>query len=334
MEPQQQAAAVRRGAGLFALPHRGVVEVEGRDARRWLNGMISNDVSGLEPDGERSGCYAALLTRIGRIVADLHVLARPAGFWLELERSAASDVVGRLAKYVIADDVRLADRSDAWLRLALEGPDAPDLLGRASAGALPALGPESGCSLEIAGVACVAAAWSWSGEAGYQLFVPPSGGAAVTEALAAAGGPGGLVRGTPEALEVLRVEAGVPRLGFELGEDVLPPEARLEHAVSTTKGCYTGQEVIARIRSRGAVAHLLVGLACEGEPPARGSAVEVEGRAVGEVTSAVRSPVAGAIALAFVRRACAEPGQEVRVGGRPARVAVLPFAGPGSDRLP
>jgi len=315
--PQEVAEAVRRGAGLFRLEHRGLVAVAGADARRWLDGMVSGEVSALAPEGPTRHCYAMLLTPIGRIVADLHVLALPAGFLLELEREAVAAVLARLERYVIADDVQLADATPEWVRMGLEGPAAPDVRARA----WPALAERG----------VVSAEYGWSGERAWQLFVPAAAAEAVRADLLEAGEAHGLVEAGLEALEILRIESGTPRLGAELGEEVLPPEARLDHAVSTTKGCYTGQEVIARIRSRGQVKHLLVGLAFPGgTPPAPGDPIEAGGRRIGEVTSAARSPRAGAIALGFVSRPHDAPGTEVRVAGRAAVVAALPFVEPGA----
>jgi aminomethyltransferase len=311
-DARARAAAVRRGAGLFRLEHRGVIAVSGGDARRWLDAMVTNDVAGLEAGGPGAHCHALLLTPIGRIAAELHVLARPDGFWLELERTAVENLIARLGKYVVADDVCLADASAGLARLGLEGPAAPGIL----AAAEPALA--------AAGV--VTASYGWSGEPARQLFVPAVETEGVWSALAGSGEGRGLVEGDLATLEILRVESGTPRLGAELDEDVLPPEARLDDAVSTTKGCYTGQEVIARIRTRGQVKHLLVGLRFpDGEPPAPGDPIEVEGRRIGEVTSAALSPRAGAIALGFVARPHVAAGGRVRVAGRAAEVTALPF---------
>jgi aminomethyltransferase len=310
------AAAVRRGAGLFRLAGRGVIGVTGGDARRWLDGMLTNDVTRLRHDGPERDCPALLLTPIGRIVADVHVLARPDGFWLDVARAALPAVLQRLSKYVIADDVRLADLGTGLARLGLEGP------------ATPRIAAAAGTALADTGA--VQAAFGWSGEPALQLFVPAAAAEELIAALRAAGAAHGLVEADADALELLRIEAGIPRFGAELDEEVLPPEARLDAAVSTTKGCYTGQEVIARIRSRGQVKHLLVGLRFEdGEPPAPETPIEADGRRVGEITSAARSPQAGVIALGFVTRPHDAPGSELRVAGRPARVAELPFVAGG-----
>jgi folate-binding protein YgfZ len=331
--PAQDAAAqVRRGAGLFDFPARGVLAVSGGDRAPWLNGMVSNDVARLEPGPRASGCYATLLTPQGRIVADLHVLLRPEELWLELPQAEIAAVRWHLAKLIIADDVALIDRSPEIGRLGVEGPKAfslvTELLSPSERAEASALSSDACMEVGIAGVAAVVCAFGWSGERALQIFTP--GGAAaqdrVREALLAAGTRHGLIPGDDEVLEILRVEAGIPRLHAELSLDVLPPEARLERAISYTKGCYTGQEIIARLRSRGQVAHLLVGIKGEaGGALRRGDPIQVQGETVGEVTSAVLSPAAGPIALGFVRRAHAAPGTELEVGGAPGRVVELPF---------
>ena len=186
--------------------------------------------------------------------------------------------------------------------------------------ALP-LAPDGAAQAELAGAAVLVAAFSLSGLGGRQLFVPPAGFAAARAALLAAGA----AEGSAAELEELRIEAGVPRPGRELTGDVLPAEARLERAVSETKGCYTGQEVVTRMRTRGRVGHLLVGLRFAGGLPAPGTELRAEGRVVGSVTSAVVSPRLGAIGLGFVRSGAAEPGSALEAGGSAARVAPLPF---------
>lgn len=329
--PERAALAerVRRSAGLFALDGRGVLAVRGGDRVRWLNGMISNDVARLEPGPERSGCRALLLTRQGRIVADLHVLLRGDEIWLETERASVELARERLSRLVIADDVELADLGDAWVRLGVEGPATRPILGALAedAGDLARLAPDACAGLRIAGADVVAAAFGWSGEDAIQLFVPRAAAAAAQEALVRAVEARGGVAAGADVLELLRVEAGRPRAGAELSEEVLPPEVRLEEeAISYTKGCYTGQEIVARLRSRGQVAHLLVGLGlASGPAPERGAPIERDGERIGEVTSGAVSARAGAIALGFVRRAHAEPGTRVHVAGRDAEVRALPF---------
>jgi folate-binding protein YgfZ len=320
---RQQAAAVRRGAGLFRLEDRALLAVSGEDRVRWLDGMLSSEVRSLSP--ERTGSYSVLLTRTGRVVTDLHVLWRPEAFWLELAADALAPTCAHLEKFIIADDVSLRDLSGDWERLALEGPAAPGVLAAALPD-LPELEPDACADLPLDAAEVRVAAFGWSGESAFQIFAPRGRGDALAQRLLAAGAEQGLVPAGPEALEILRVEAGIPRYGAELDESVLPDEAGLGRAVSTRKGCYTGQEVVARLRSQGQVSYQLVGLRSEdGAPPEPGAEVSAGGRKVGEVTSACVSPSAGAIALAFVRRAHAAPGTELRAGERSVRVAALPF---------
>jgi folate-binding protein YgfZ len=280
--------------------------------------MISADVKSAKSG---DGAWGLLLTRQGRVVADLHVLARAESFWLELERAGVATVIARLSGYVIADDVGLADRSDDFARFALEGPRAAELLAAAS-GEPVALAKHAWCEVALAGARPVVAAYGFTNQPAFQLFVPVPAAEKVVAALLAAGADAG----SPDTLECLRIEAGTPRLGHELDESVLPAEAGLEGAISTHKGCYTGQEVVTRMRTRGRVAHRLVGLRFEGERlPERGAPIEAAGGRVGQVTSAVRSPAQGAIGLGFVRAEAALPGASVRVAGAPARIAPLPM---------
>ena len=322
----QRAAEVRLSAGLFALRGRGLLRVEGTDRVRWLDGMLSNEIANLVDGSERSGCYALLLSPKARILADLHVLRRGEALWLELSGAALESVRAHLERYVVADDVTLSDVTAEWARFALEGPRARAILEAATGGSL-ALAAESCTDLRLAGTQILVAAYGWSGGAGYQLFVPVAQAEDAVAALRKAGGAQ-LVEADEETLEVLRIEAGIPRLGAELDEDVLPAEAGLvARAVSLTKGCFTGQEIVARLESRGQVNHLLVGLGCDDASPPTPETplVDQDGKRVGEVTSACVSASAGAIALAYVRRPFAVAGCELRAGSQRVRVAELPF---------
>jgi len=324
----EEAAAARRGAGLFRLPERGLIRVLGNDRVRWLNGMISNDVAALTPGPRRSGCPALLLTPKGAIVADLQVLLRGDEIWLEVARFAAAQVVERLARYVVADDVTLVDASADWDQLSLEGPASFAALAD-TASSEPHLGRDAVGEIRVAGIATVAAAFGFSGGRACRLFVPAGAGEDLAAALLTSAASRGLVAAGPAALEILRIEAGVPLLGRELGEEVLPAEARLERAISTAKGCYVGQEIVARLRSRGHVNHLLVGLCFEGgRTPAVGTELVADRRRSGEVTSVCQSPLVGAIGLGFVRREHAEVGSRLVAGETAAEVAALPFVTP------
>lgn len=317
--------AVRRGAALFDMTQRrGLIEVTGEDRVRWLDGMISGDVERLEASGPGAGCYATLLTNRGAIVADLHVARLGEGFLLESARSEIPRILETLERFIIADDVILSDRSALHVVLGLEGRVAGEVLAAAIGdGEAPAR--ESWREARIGDVVALVGAFGWTGEPAYQLRIAPGDRESVEAALDGTS-QGPLERGDADDLEVLRVEAGVPALGSELDEEVLPPEARLEHAIAPHKGCYVGQEIVARLRARGQVNHLLVGLALDATAtPAVGADLVVGERRTGELTSVVESPVVGPIALGFVRREHAEPGTVVHFEGGAGRVVPLPF---------
>jgi folate-binding protein YgfZ len=306
-------------ASLTALPSRGVIAVRGDDRQRWLDGMLTCNVKKL---AQGDGAHGLLLTPQGRIVSELHVLHRGDALWLETEASAIAGAIARLEKLVIADDVTLADASAQWARLALEGDGATALLARL-AGAAPTA-PHAVANAVLAGAEVVVARFGFTHADALQLFVPRASEAAVWAALEAAGAQAA----SAEAFELRRVEAGTPWLGRELDESVLPAEAGLDGvAVALDKGCYTGQEVVARMRSRGRLSHRLVGLRFAGDDlPAPRSALVGERGEVGNVTSAVHSPRFGAIGLGFVQAALAETGAVLRAGEAEARIVALPFA--------
>jgi folate-binding protein YgfZ len=325
---------VRKGCGLFRLSDRGLIAVRGGDRVRWLDGMVSNDVSVLRPNSERSGCYATLLTRTGRIVADLHVLARDDDFWLETLAAIVPTALEYFERHLIADDVDLQDISSSVERFALEGPSAQSVLERAmGTGISTALEAEGWAEISLAGISVVVARYGWSGEMAFQLLVPSGSGEEITRSLEAAGSKLGLMSNDRSVLEVLRIEAGIPMMGAELGDTVLPAEAQLDRAVSRSKGCYVGQEVVARMETAGRTSHRLVGLAVD-ETPLLELGVKLTTDSatagIGEVTSSCWSATSGPIALGFVRSAHAEPGTDLMAAGRRVRVVSLPFSDSGA----
>lgn len=331
MSVAEEVLAVRRTAGIFRLSGRALLEVRGSDRVRFLQGQLTNDVARLDASGPDAGCHALGLTREGRIVADFHVVARPDAIWLETDAAAAAAAIARLAKFVIADDVQILDRSADFARFAIEGPRAPDVVA-STVGAALRIERQNVAVAPVAGVEAVIAAWGWSGEAAFQIFVALEHAEAVAAAFRDKGGWEAIVA-SEAALEVLRIEAGEPRYGAELGEHALPAELHLvDRTISFTKGCYTGQEVVARMQSRGRVGHLLVGVALEGEVlPEPGVPIASGGVRIGELTSVARSPAVGSIALGFVRRGYTEPATPLEIEGRGARVVGLPFIVPSTQ---
>jgi len=332
MNPGEIVSGTRVGVGLFDMAHRGLLEVRGEDRVRWLDGMISGDIGALESAVPGDGCYALLLTNRGAIIADLHVARFEESFLLESLRSEIPRIRETLERYVIADDVVLTDRSADFGTLGLEGPGAPRVLATATDGQISALQEEQWVESRVGDRDVLVAAFGFSGERGFQIRMKPDDRERVEEGLVAAANDDVLVHGDFDALEILRIEAGLPALGAELDDKVLPPEARLERAISTDKGCYVGQEIVARLRARGQVNHLLVGLRLESSAlPVVGTKLEAGGRTTGELTSAALSPTEGPIALGYVRREHAEIGTPIEFAGGRAQIAELPFVSGGND---
>ncbi len=289
-------------AALRPLGARGVIRVTGGDRIRFLNGMVSNDVATLAP-GELSETLQ--LDRKGHILAQLSLLVLADEVLLDSSSTVEPVLAEMLEKHIIADDVELS-RLTGLEQLGIEGPGAAAMIA-AHAPAPLALGrfevDESG-RIWIAGGSLGADGARVLGEA-----------AALADLCAALELPSL----TEEAREVLRIQSFRPAEGVDFTDRSFPQEARLESAVSFTKGCYVGQEIVARIESRGAVNRLLVLLAPEGVV-ASGMEIVADGKSVGQVTSAASSEATGAVALGYVRKEFARTGVGVEIQGVAATV--------------
>ena len=283
--------------------------VAGTEAAEYLQGQLTNDVEALAPG---QGCYAALLDRKGHMQGDMRVLRTADGFVIDTEEVAREAVVRHLSMYKIGRDVEVADLTGERAVVSVIGPAASEI---ALGGPL---GPEHAHrDAEVGGVACTAAAT----DVGVDLIVDAADAEAIGAALAGAGAE----PVSEEAAEIVRVESGRPRFGREMTTATIPEEAGInERAISFTKGCYIGQETVARLHYRGKPNRRLRGLRLAA-PAARrrsGPARRTRARHVG---TAVLSPAHGPIALAILRRE-AEPGATVAVGdGIEAEVVELPF---------
>ena len=295
---------LREDAGLLDRSDRARLTVHGSEAGEFLQGQLTNDVEGLGP-GE--GCYAALLDRKGKIRADMRVLRTDSDrFLIDTEGACGELVLSHLQMYKVGRDAAVEDSTADSGLLSLIGPRSEEIAGA------PIRPEHAHRELTIGGVACRAIAT----DIGIDLLVPRDGLGPVGAALVDAGAePIGI-----EAAEIARVEAGRPRVGYEIGAGTMPQEAGInERAVSFTKGCYIGQETVARLHYKGKPNRHLRKLALE-HPVAEGDPVSMDGRAVGTIGTAVLSPAGGPLALAILRRE-AEPGAEVIVGdGVPAKV--------------
>jgi folate-binding protein YgfZ len=296
IELDAQYRQLREECGLVARPDRGLLVLSGPEAAEYLQGQLTNDTEAIGP-GE--WIYAALLDRKGHMQADMRVLRPGEGpdLWLDLEPEGLAAASRHLQMYKIGRAVEVKDESEGHTLLSLIGPRATEF---------------------ARAVECV----SLRTDEGVDLIVPAAERDRVRDALLAAGA----VEVSAEAAEILRIEAGRPRFGAEMGTATMPAEADIvERAVSFTKGCYIGQETVARLHYKGKPNRHLRGLRLSGraEP---GDSVAIGEKEVGEVGSAAVSPALGPIGLAILRRE-AEPGTTVAVGedGVTAEVVALPF---------
>lgn len=319
-------AALRADAALVDLPGIARLRVTGSDRITFLQGMLSNDVRALEPG---RGCSALLLNDHGKVVADLVVLAGPDVVLLDGAALGVVSAVPALERYIVADDVELALAGPDDHVLAVLGPRAEAVL--AGLGVDDPPGDDwAHVEREAGGVRVHVVRMPALGAGGYAVHLPED--AAATWWTRAV--DGGLRPAGMDALEVLRVESGVPAYGIDVTADTLALEAPLEASISFKKGCYLGQEVVERVSARGHVNRRLVGLACTGAVvPAAADIVRAGDRDVGWITSAVWSWRLGhPIALGYVRREHLTPATPLTVvhagTALAATVSPLPFAMP------
>ena len=296
---------LRESAGLVDRSYRGKLRITGAEAADYLQGQVTNDVESLAPG---RGCYATLLTPKGQIVADMRILRGADFLWLDLEPRSLPALLRNAGMYGIGRDVHTDDVTESYAILSLIGPGART--------ALDVAPPEE----EHAWVEGEHGMYVAT-DLGVDVICPAADAAAARAAL-------GVEAVTEEAAECLRVESGRPRLGYEIAGGVIPQEAGLnERAVSFEKGCYVGQETVARLHYKGKPNRHLRGLRLSA-PAAGGEEIRSGDRVVGKVGTATVSPVHGPIALAILRREVA-PGDRVKVGadGADGEVADLPFPG-------
>jgi folate-binding protein YgfZ len=323
-----QYPIIDTGAGWHERADRGRLRIEGADRTSFLQALLTNDLAALTP---AQGVYAAYLTPQGRMIADMRLYARPGSILADVPATVAAALAARLDALIFSEDARVTDASAEWAAVTVAGRQAPALLATAAgvdAGTLtglPTLGVAEARSLVIVKTD--------EAEGGaFDVFVESNGRAALIDRLQAAGIEpiGG------DVIDVLRIEAGRPAFGRDMDEHTIPLEAGLlDRAISLTKGCYVGQEVIVRVLHRGGgrVAKRLVKLAFDAgleAPPAPGTPLRIDGRESGRITSAARSPRLGrVVALGYLAREDAEASRPAAaaIDGREWRAEVLGLAG-------
>src|SRR5882762_1017979 len=303
--------ALLSGCGLYDLSGRAKIEVTGSDRVRWLNGMVTNNVRDLAPG---HGVYAFMLNAQGRIQADLHAFQRGDSLLVDTERDQREKVLQLFDRYIIADDVEIADVSDKLVTLGLAGPESRNILERAGI-AFPDLAslelctPKCDCACGC--LQCTLVRGDDSAGTSYQIWLAPDKLKSTWDALVAAGA-------TPvgaDALELRRISFGIPKFGVDIRERDLPQETGQTRALNFTKGCYLGQEIVERIRSRGSVHRQFTAFAVEGPLPDADSKIQADGKEVGEITSSAMLPFPSgdrATALGYLRREAV--GKGLRAG--------------------
>lgn len=322
--------AAREGAVFFDEPDRGRILAVGADRASYLQGLLTNDIHALGPG---TGCYAAYLTAQGRMISDMYVMELGDAILVDMPASAREEVTAKFARFLFSEDVQLGDTTETFNQLSLVGPKSAAVLASTlsdpDAGALASFVPHQNARFDFEGERMIAARRDDYGVTGFVAYVPGVSDAAFRRALEAAGA----ARAERDVAETLRVEAGRPLFGVDMDADTIPLEAGIEdRAISFSKGCYVGQEVIVRVlhRGHGRVARKLVGLRIDGDVPARGDAIVSGDKRVGQITSAARSPAVGApIALGYVQRDFVAPGTAVAVSHEgqtiAATVVEVPF---------
>jgi folate-binding protein YgfZ len=333
-DPAAEHRAVMTAAGLMDRSILGRVTVTGRDRVAFLQGMLTNDVKALQPG---QGCPAAFLDAVGKVVSLLTVYVLEDRVLLELPAGSTGTFLQAIDKFLISEKAYFEAADDAYAILSLQGPKAGETLSRL-AGASIDLGAYAHAEMSIAGGQVRVARRSDAVTGGFHCWTAAEHAPALRKALLDAGA----VSVGAAVADVLRVEAGIPEYGKDVDEGVILPETRLDAFWSYTKGCYIGQETVARVKYRGHINRGLSGLVLEGERvPSHGDPVVAVdtpvntpvNTEVGRVTSAVFSLALGRpVALGYVRREHFEPGSalSVRIGDTltGARVAELPFVKP------
>lgn len=330
MTLQDHHRIIREGAAIGAVSARRQIAVAGADRATYLHGLLTNDIQALKAG---TGCYAAWLTAQGRMLTDMHVLESGNLILLDVPAETVDATMARLDQFVFTEDVRLESLAETLSGVWVHGPEAAVALGRALAVESGSASPPSALSnyqlapLTFGDRPVTVARIDQLGVPGFCAYVERAHEAALMEALERAGA----VVVLPAAIEAARIEAGYPVFGMDMTDDTIPLEAGIEdRAISMTKGCYVGQEVIIRVlhRGHGRVVRKLVGLRIEtpnDRVPLRGARLLSGDREIGSVTSAAVSPRLGAIALGYVHRDFVAAGTRVDVempeGRAPATVS-------------
>jgi len=325
-DPQAEWAALRASCGVYDLGFRAKISLTGSDRVRWLNGMVTNNIRDLAAG---HGVYAFLLNPQGHILGDLYAYNRGESITIDTDRSQLEKMLATFEHYIIMDDVEIANLGEQLTALGVAGPKSGEVL-RAAALEFPELQPLQfhtvQCDCDCGCVTCTIVRGDDVAGESYEIWLAPAHVRPLWDALVKAGA-------TPvgsEALELQRIVSGIPLYGVDIRERDLPQGTEQTRALNFNKGCYVGQEIVERIRSRGSVHRKFAGFLAEGAVEiASGAKILAGEREVGEITSMASLRAADGertIALGYIRREVGIPGREVMIGAAKATVVQSPVA--------
>lgn len=315
-DPQAEFAALRGGCGVYDFGFRAKISLTGGDRVRWLNGMVTNNVRDLAAG---HGVYAFLLNPQGHILGDLYAYNRGESVVVDTDCGQVEKILATFDHFIIMDDVEVASLSQQLTALGFGGPNAHAVL--AAAGfTIPEMQPLRTQSTTWRGMDCTLVRGEDEKHASYEIWVAPSAVRELWDTVVAAGA----VPVGSEALELQRIVSGVPTYGVDIRERDLPQETEQARALNFNKGCYVGQEIVERIRSRGAVHRKFTGFVVDGAVQiAPGEKIFAGEKEVGVITSTGVLPEK-TVALGYIRREVGVPGREVMIGTAAATVVQLP----------
>jgi folate-binding protein YgfZ len=319
-DPQAEFGALRSECGVYDLGYRAKISLTGGDRVRWLNGMVTNNIRDLAAG---YGVYAFLLNPQGRILGDLYAYNRADSIRVDTDSAQAEKILATFDHYIIMDDVEVTNLSEQLTALGIAGPKSREVLSAAGF-TISEMTPLQAQSAMWQGVDCSLVRVEDAQHPAYEIWLRPENVRQLWDALRAAGAP----PVGSEALELQRIVSGIPRYGLDIRERDLPQETEQARALNFNKGCYVGQEIVERIRSRGAVHRKFTGFLTEStEPISAGTTIVAGEKEVGEITSvaSLQLPTGNKIvALGYIRREAGVPGREVTIGTLKATVAQLP----------
>ncbi len=321
-ETQVEFASLLSNCGIFELSNRAKISLSGNDRVRWLNGMITNKVRDLAVG---QGIYAFVLNPQGHILGDLYAYNRGESLLIDTDQSQTEKLLSIFRKYIIMDKVEIANLSDTLTSVGIVGSKAREVL-RGAGFEFPDLATLQSVDLTWQNSPVTIVRGDNPALESYEIWLAPAQVSSTTDQLTKAGA----VPISTATLELLRVSSGVPRYGQDIRERDLPQETEQARALHFSKGCYIGQEIVERIRSRGNVHRKFTGFEVQGPLPADGTKIQSEGKDVGEVTSTASLPLPTdqrSVALGYIRRELATSGRPLRAGDSQLSPANIPFAG-------